>query len=426
VKDISLQGESRLIVDQRIVIRDNLTHMNAESSHYTGLILVSGIDSPGITQALFDTLAPFAITVLDIEQVVIRDRLILTVLISLNPAHSDAIEEDLQSCAERLTIDIATSFQEQGQSSIAVKTGLVHVVALGNPLPPTAIAAIAAAIATQGGNIERIQRTASYPITAIEFIVSGADQLSIRQCLAEVTISHSVDIAVSPGGLMRWAKKLIVMDVDSTLIQQEVIELLADKAGVQDHVVAITDAAMRGEIDFAESLVARVALLKGLPESVIAQVQSEITLTPGARTLVQTLHKLGHSVALVSGGFTEVIKPIADELQIMHLRANSLEIADGLLTGKVKGRIIDRAGKASALKEFAAIEGVTLEQTVAIGDGANDLDMISIAGLGIAFNAKPSVRAAADSSVSAPYLDSVLYLLGITREDVEEAGATRK
>jgi len=426
VKDISLHGESRLIVDQRIVIRDNLAHMNAESSHYTGLILVSGIDSPGITQALFDTLAPFAITVLDIEQVVIRDRLILTVLISLNPAHSDAIEEDLQSCAERLTIDIATSFQEQGQSSIAVKTGLVHVVALGNPLPPTAIAAIAAAIATQGGNIERIQRTASYPITAIEFIVSGADQLSIRQCLAEVTISHSVDIAVSPGGLMRWAKKLIVMDVDSTLIQQEVIELLADKAGVQDHVVAITDAAMRGEIDFAESLVARVALLKGLPESVIAQVQSEITLTPGARTLVQTLHKLGHSVALVSGGFTEVIKPIADELQIMHLRANSLEIADGLLTGKVKGRIIDRAGKASALKEFAAIEGVTLEQTVAIGDGANDLDMISIAGLGIAFNAKPSVRAAADSSVSAPYLDSVLYLLGITREDVEEAGATRK
>ena len=426
MKDISLQGESRLIVGQRTVIRDNLAHMNAESSHYTGLILVSGIDSPGITQALFDTLAPFAITVLDIEQVVIRDRLILTVLIALNPAHADAIEEDLQSCAERLTIDIATSFQEQGQSSIAVKTGLVHVVALGNPLPPTALAAIAAAIATQGGNIERIQRTASYPITAIEFIVSGADQLSIRQCLAEVTISHSVDIAVSPGGLMRWAKKLIVMDVDSTLIQQEVIELLANKAGVHDDVVAITDAAMRGEIDFAESLVARVALLKGLPESVIAQVQSEITLTPGARTLVQTLHKLGHSVALVSGGFTEVIKPLADELHIMHLRANSLEIADGLLTGKVKGAIIDRAGKATALKEFATIEGVTLEQTVAIGDGANDLDMISIAGLGIAFNAKPSVKAAADSSVSAPYLDSVLYLLGITREDVEEAGATRK
>ena len=400
--------------------------MNAESSQYTGLILVSGIDSPGITQALFETLAPFSITVLDIEQVVIRDRLILTVLIALNPAHAQAIEDDLQSCADRLSIDIATSFQEQGQSTIAAKSGLVHVVALGNPLPPTAIAAIAAAIASQGGNIERIQRTASYPITAIEFLVSGADQLSIRQCLAEVTTSNNVDIAVSPGGLMRWAKKLVVMDVDSTLIQQEVIELLAAKAGVGDQVIAITDSAMRGEIDFAESLIARVALLKGLPESVIEEVRREITLTPGARTLVQTLHKLGHSVALVSGGFTEVIEPIAKDLQIAHVRANSLEVVDGALTGKVKGAIIDRAAKATALRDFAAIEGVTLEQTIAIGDGANDLDMISIAGLGIAFNAKPAVKAAADSSVSAPYLDSVLYLLGITREEVEEAGATRK
>jgi phosphoserine phosphatase len=400
--------------------------MNAESSQYTGLILVSGIDSPGITQALFETLAPFSITVVDIEQVVIRDRLILTVLIALNPAHAQAIEDDLQSCADRLSIDIATSFQEQGQSTIAAKSGLVHVVALGNPLPPTAIAAIAAAIASQGGNIERIQRTASYPITAIEFLVSGADQLSIRQCLAEVTTSNNVDIAVSPGGLMRWAKKLVVMDVDSTLIQQEVIELLAAKAGVGDQVIAITDSAMRGEIDFAESLIARVALLKGLPESVIEEVRKEITLTPGARTLVQTLHKLGHSVALVSGGFTEVIEPIAKDLQIAHVRANSLEVVDGALTGKVKGAIIDRAAKATALREFAAIEGVTLEQTIAIGDGANDLDMISIAGLGIAFNAKPAVKAAADSSVSAPYLDSVLYLLGITREEVEEAGATRK
>ena len=400
--------------------------MNEDASQYTGLILVSGIDSPGITQALFEALAPFAITVLDIEQVVIRDRLILTVLIALNPAHADAIEEDLQACGERLAIDIATSFQEQGESTIAAKSGLVHVVALGNPIAPTAIAAIASAIAQQGGNIERIQRTASYPITALEFIVSGAHQLEIRQGLAEVATQNAVDIAVSPGGLMRWAKKLVVMDVDSTLIQQEVIELLAAKAGVQEQVKAITDSAMRGEIDFAESLIARVATLQGLPVSVIAEVQKEIELTPGARTLVQTLHTLGHSVALVSGGFVEVIKPIVDELKIVHYRANSLEVIDGLLSGKVSGPIIDRAAKATALREFAEIEGVRLEQTIAIGDGANDLDMISIAGLGIAFNAKPAVKAAADSSVSAPYLDSVLYLLGITREEVEEAGATRK
>ena len=400
--------------------------MSDEKSQYTGLILVSGIDTPGITQALFDTLAPFAITVLDIEQVVIRERLILTVLISLNPAHADSIAEDLQLCGEKLGVDIATSFLEQGESTIAAKTGLVHVVALGNPLAPKAIAAIASAIASRSGNIERIHRTASYPITAIEFTVSGADQTAVRQCLAEVTTEHFVDIAVSPGGLMRWAKKLVVMDVDSTLIQQEVIELLAAKAGAQDKVKEITDAAMRGELDFAASLKARVALLAGLPESVIAEVQSEIVLTPGARTLVKTLHQLGHSVAVVSGGFTSVIEPLVKELGISHYRANTLEIVDGKLTGRVLDPIVDRAAKATALKDFAAVEGVLLEQTVAIGNGANDLDMISIAGLGIAFNAKPAVKAAAASSVSAPYLDSVLYLLGISREDIEEAGAQRK
>ncbi|QLL23617.1 phosphoserine phosphatase SerB [Actinobacteria bacterium IMCC25003] len=408
------------------MIRDNLRLMSEEKSEFTGLILVSGIDTPGITQALFETLAPFAITVLDIEQVVIRERLILTVLISLNPAHAEAIEEDLQLCGQKLSVDIATSFLEQGQSSIAAKSGLVHVVALGNPLAPTAIAAIASAIASRGGNIERIHRTASYPITAIEFIVSGADQTDIRACLAEVTTTHSVDIAVSPGGLMRWAKKLVVMDVDSTLIQQEVIELLAEKAGVHEKVKEITDAAMRGELDFAASLRARVALLEGLPESVITDIQKEIALTPGARTLVKTLHQLGHSVAVVSGGFTSVIEPLIKELGISHYRANTLEVIDGKLTGKVIEPIIDRAAKATALRDFAEIEGVQLEQTVAIGDGANDLDMISIAGLGIAFNAKPAVKAAAASSVSAPYLDSVLYLLGISREDIEEAGGQRK
>jgi phosphoserine phosphatase len=225
---------------------------------------------------------------------------------------------------------------------------------------------------------------------------------------------------------MRWAKKLVVMDVDSTLIQQEVIELLAAKAGSLEKVQEITSAAMRGELDFSQSLIARVALLKGLSESALDDVRGEITLTPGARTLVQTLQKLGHSVAVVSGGFTSVIEPLIRELGITHYRANTLEVKDGVLTGSVLGTIIDRAGKATALRDFAKIEGVDLEQTIAIGDGANDLDMIAIAGLGIAFNAKPAVKAAADSSVSAPYLDSVLYLLGITREEIEEAGAIRK
>jgi phosphoserine phosphatase len=400
--------------------------MSSEKSHYTGLILLSGVDTPGITEALFTALAPFAITVLDIEQVVARDRVILTVLISLNPDHAQTIDEDLNACAEKLGVDIATSFQVQESSTIAVKSGLIHVVALGNPLKPASIAAIAAEIAEHGGNIERIHRTASYPITAIEFIVSQVDISCVRAGLAEVALREGVDIAVSPGGLMRWAKKLVVMDVDSTLIAQEVIELLGAHAGVGEQIKQITESAMRGELDFEASLRARVSLLKGLPQSVLDDVRSEISLTPGARTLVTTLQKLGHSVAVVSGGFLTVIEPLLHELNIKHYRANSLEIQDGLLTGNLIGPIIDRAAKAQALHDFATAEGVSISQTIAIGDGANDLDMIAAAGLGIAFNAKPAVKAAADSSVTAPYLDSVLYLLGITREDVEEAGATRK
>ena len=408
------------------VIRDNLTHMNPRESQFTGLILVTGVDKPGITQALFETLAPFSITVLDIEQVVIRDRLILTALIRLDPAHAAAIDADLALCASRLNIDIATSFQEEALETIAAKTGLLHVVSLSTSIFPEAVSKIATAIASAGGNIERIHRTASYPITAIEFVVSSADQKRLRTELLSVSADTGVDIAVSPGGLMRLAKKLVVMDVDSTLIQQEVIELLAKHAHQGEKVKAITDSAMRGEIDFEESLRARVALLAGLSEGVISDVRAEIALTPGARTLISTLKKLGHSVAVVSGGFTEVIEPIIKDLGITHYKANSLELQDGVLTGKVIGQIVDRAAKAAALREFAALENVSLEQTIAIGDGANDLDMIALAGLGIAFNAKPAVKAAADSSVSAPYLDSVLYLLGITREEIEEAGAQRK
>ena len=400
--------------------------MSAEKSHYTGLILVSGVDSPGITRALFETLAPFAVTILDIEQVVIRERLILTALISLNPDHAEAIEADLNECAEKLFVDIATSFGAQEGASIAAKSGLVHVVILTTELHPRSIAAVAEAISEQQGNIERIHRTSSYPITAIELTVSGANTAKLRQSLAAVSNQYSIDIAVSPGGLMRWAKKLVVLDVDSTLIQQEVIELLAAHAGVEVQVREITERAMRGELDFRQSLESRVALLAGLPETVIADVREQIVLTPGARTLVETLHKLGHNVAVVSGGFTAVIEPILKDLGISHYRANTLEVIDGKLTGKIVGEVIDRAAKATALRDFAKIVGVELEQTIAIGDGANDLDMIAIAGMGIAFNAKPAVKAAADSSVSAPYLDSVLYLLGISREDIEEAGATRK
>ena len=397
------------------------TSTGVKEERFTGLILVSGVDSPGITESLFETLSPFAVTILDIEQVVIRGRLILTVLISLSPGHAKAIDEDLEACALKIGVDIATSFESSDELTIAAKKALLHVVVLSQSLKPEAINAVASVIADSKGNIERIHRTASYPLTAIEFTVSGADLNELRPALALTGNTHAIDIAVSPGGLMRFAKKLIVMDVDSTLIQQEVIELLGAKAGVAEEIAKITESAMRGELDFEASLRARVALLKGLPESVITEVQTEITLTPGARTLVRTLNRLGHHIALVSGGFEPVIAPLVAELGIDHMRANNLEIIDGKLTGNLIGPIVDRAGKANALREFATAHNIELEQTIAIGDGANDLDMIAIAGMGIAFNAKPAVKAAADSSVSAPYLDSVLYLMGISREEVEEA-----
>jgi len=400
--------------------------MDKTKAHYTGLILVSGEDRPGITEALFQALAPFSLSIIDIEQVVIRSRLILTILIALDPAHADAVEEDINAKGVELDLDVAMVFSEQEGESIAAKTGLTHVVVLSQDLKPAALGAIASAIADTGGNIERIHRTASYPVTAIECVVSGADTAVLKSVLTPLAAEYSVDVAVSPGGLMRWAKKLVLMDVDSTLISQEVIELLGARAGVQDQVKAITDRAMAGELDFEASLRERVRLLTGLPATVIEEIRAEITLTPGAKTLVNTMQKLGHTVAVVSGGFVDVIEPLLQSLNITHYRANTLEIVDGHLTGNLVGPIVDRAAKAQALRDFALIEKVELEQTVAIGDGANDLDMIALAGLGIAFNAKPAVRAAADSALSAPYLDSVLYLLGISREDVEESGQSSR
>lgn len=224
---------------------------------------------------------------------------------------------------------------------------------------------------------------------------------------------NTVDTAVVPASLRAAGRKLIVLDVDSTLIQQEVIEMLAAHAGVAAEVAEVTAAAMRGELDFTQSLNARVATLAGLPETVLVEVAGHVKLTQGAARLVREAKAAGHVVAAVSGGFSRILAPLAADLGLDHALANDLEIVDGMLSGRVSGAVVDRAAKAAALRRWCDEEGIALDRTVAIGDGANDLDMMAIAGLSVAFNAKPAVRAAADAQINLPYLDIALQLAGI-------------
>jgi phosphoserine phosphatase len=389
----------------------------------TLLITLSGNDRPGVTRQLFTTLEAHPVSVLDVEQLVVRGRLILAVLVEVTGDEGimAATRTAVRRTAADLDMDVETvpGAAEDDER----RRNRIHVTMLGAPLTPGAIADAAAQIADRGGNIDRIRRIASYPVTAIEFQGSGVLVEDLRRPLAGVAARHGADIAVQEAGLDRRGQYLVVMDVDSTFIQDEVIDLLADEAGVLPEVAAITEQAMASELDFEQSLRARAALLAGLPESALDRVRDRITLTPGARTLCRTLSRLGYRIALVSGGFSDIISPIAADLGVTDVRANTLEIVDGVLTGAVIGPVVDRLGKRAALEAFARQYAIPPRRTIAIGDGANDIDMLAAAGLGIAFNAKAAARDAADTAVNVPYLDSVLFLMGITREEIESADA---
>jgi phosphoserine phosphatase len=388
----------------------------------TVLVTLTGRDRPGVTSRLFTALSAHDLTVLDVEQVVIRGRLVLGVLLA-GGEYPDltAIHQQVTTLANDMGMDVEITL---GTGEPPPRSrGRMHVTVLGQPLLPSAIASIAGRIAASGANIDSIGRLANRPVTCIEFDVSGAEPASLRTALAQDSVALGVDIAVQRGGLHRRAMRLVMMDVDSTLLQDEAIDLLAARAGCQGEVAKLTDAAMHGELDFAGALRQRVALLAGLDAAVLDEVLAGLRLTPGARTLIRTLKRLGYRCGVVSGGFTQVTDRLTELLGLDYAQANTLEIDNGRLTGRVVGPIVDRAGKEHALRQFAEQAGVPLSQTVAVGDGANDLDMISAAGLGVAFNAKPAVRSAADTSVSVPQLDVILYLLGISREDVEAADA---
>jgi phosphoserine phosphatase len=380
------------------------------------LVTVTGRDHPGVTAALLD--AMHGAEVSDIEQVVVHGRLLLGLVLEDD---SPGLRADLAHTASGLDVEVEFTVLDEPEPAHAAARH--HVTVLGLPLPPQALAAVARRLADCGANIEQVSRLSSYPAASYALVVSGGDTDRLRTELAAEAVAQRVDIAVERASLYRRARRLVVMDVDSTLVQGEVIEMLAAEAGCEAEVAQVTSAAMAGELDFAQSLRARVALLEGLPMDAVDRVRKAVRLTPGARTLVRTLKRLGYAVAIVSGGFTAVTDDLVTELGLDHAMANELEVLDGRLTGRVVGPVVDRAAKASALRRFAELEGLAVEQTVAIGDGANDLDMLEAAGLGIAFNAKPIVREAADTALSVPYLDAVLFLLGIPREEIEASDA---
>lgn len=365
------------------------------------------------------------VDLLNVEQVVIRGRLTLGVLVAgpAEVAGGAKLRAEVESAIQGVGLDVSI----EGTDGIPVmRQPSTHtIVVLGRPITAEAFGVVAREAATLGVNIDVIRGVSDYPVTGLELRVSvppgTCDQL--QTVLARVAVEESVDIAIEDYSLSRRAKRLIVFDVDSTLIQGEVIEMLAAHAGAQAAVAEVTAAAMRGEIDFAESLHRRVATLEGLPSKVLDEVAEQIELTPGARTTLRTLRRLGYHCGIVSGGFRQVIEPLAHDLMMDFVAANELEIVDGKLTGRVIGNVVDRPGKAKALRDFAEQAGVPMEQTVAVGDGANDIDMLSAAGLGVAFNAKPALREVADASLSYPYLDTVLFILGVTRGEIEAADA---
>jgi len=399
------------------------------------LVHVTGGDRCGLTAELTNVLAEFDVDILDIGQVVIHNFLTLGILIRLQ-SDSRPVLKELLFKAHELGVSIKLHPLDENNycSWVDAADKPRHIITLlARSLSSEQIAAITKVVSESGLNIDTIHRLSGrVPLdckgyecsrACVEFSVRGtpADITDIRLKFLDISAKLGADIAFQEDNVFRRNRRLVCFDMDSTLIQAEVIDELAKEAGVGDEVAAITEAAMRGELDFKQSLRKRLALLEGLDESVLSKVADRLPLTEGAEKLISTLKNLGFTIAILSGGFTYFGNILREKLGIDYVYANELEIIDGKLTGKPLGEIVDAEKKAELLQKIATEESISLQQVIAVGDGANDLPMLNLAGLGIAYHAKPKVKEGARQAISTLGLDSILYLIGLSDRDLEQS-----